>query len=241
MMNNDMTGLLNLAYEIEGLLLLHINRGDEAAPEMKDLLVHKAESLLDGLKGVEAAQPESVQFPVPDMKTDNPAIAAVETVVSAPVEEVAEEAIDEAPTDEAVKEEVPVAGVSGDLTDEQAIAASASLEEEEDAAGTVDGKVIEKEEVEKAVADAPAEVLTLDEKLARERAADISKAFTLNDKFRFCRELFRNSNAEFKETLEVIGSMADMDEAEDYFYNDLCWDPDKEEVKEFMAIVGKHF
>ncbi len=25
-MNNDMTGLLNLAYEIEGLLLLRINR-----------------------------------------------------------------------------------------------------------------------------------------------------------------------------------------------------------------------
>ena len=36
MMNNDMTGLLNLAYEIEGLLLLRINRGDETPSEMKD-------------------------------------------------------------------------------------------------------------------------------------------------------------------------------------------------------------
>lgn len=85
------------------------------------------------------------------------------------------------------------------------------------------------------------ETLTLDERLARERAADISKAFTLNDRFRFRRELFRNSDEEFKETLEVIGSMSSMEEAEDYFFNDLCWDPAKEEVKEFMAIVGKHF
>lgn len=82
---------------------------------------------------------------------------------------------------------------------------------------------------------------TLEERLARERAADISKAFTLNDRFRFRRELFRNSDEEFKETLEVIGTMSNMEEAEDYFYNDLCWDSDKEEVKEFMAVVAKHF
>ena len=30
MMNKDLTGLLNLAYEIEGLLMLHISRGEEA-------------------------------------------------------------------------------------------------------------------------------------------------------------------------------------------------------------------
>ena len=74
-----------------------------------------------------------------------------------------------------------------------------------------------------------------------EKNPQSSKAFTLNDRFRFCRELFRNSNDEFKETLEVIGTMSDMEEAEEYFYNDLCWDPEKEEVKEFMAIVAKHF
>lgn len=48
-MKNDMTGLLNLAYEIEGLLLLQINRGDEASPEMKQLLVSKARKLVEDL------------------------------------------------------------------------------------------------------------------------------------------------------------------------------------------------
>ena len=207
MKNNDMTGLLNLAYEIEGLLMLHINRGDEASAEMSNLLVRKARQLAEGLE--ESAAPDLDIVPEAAVAVEEsapvPAPAPIPAPVAAPVSEVPAEA--EEPAAEAEAEEV---------------AESARFEEAEDAG------------------EEPA-VLTLDEKLARERAADISKAFTLNDRFRFCRELFRNSNDEFKETLEVIGTMSDMEEAEEYFYNDLCWDPEKEEVKEFMAIVAKHF
>ena len=207
MKNNDMTGLLNLAYEIEGLLMLHINRGHEASAEMSDLLVRKARQLAEGLE--ESAAPDLDIVPEAAVAVEEsapvPAPAPIPAPVAAPVSEVPAEA--EEPAAEAEAEEV---------------AESARFEEAEDAG------------------EEPA-VLTLDEKLARERAADISKAFTLNDRFRFCRELFRNSNDEFKETLEVIGTMSDMEEAEEYFYNDLCWDPEKEEVKEFMAIVAKHF
>ena len=207
MKNNDMTGLLNLAYEIEGLLMLHINRGDEASAEMSDLLVRKARQLAEGLE--ESAAPDLDIVPEAAVAVEEsapvPAPAPIPAPVAAPVSEVPAEA--EEPAAEAEAEEV---------------AESARFEEAEDAG------------------EEPA-VLTPDEKLARERAADISKAFTLNDRFRFCRELFRNSNDEFKETLEVIGTMSDMEEAEEYFYNDLCWDPEKEEVKEFMAIVAKHF
>lgn len=215
---------MNLAYEIEGLLMLHINRGDEASPEMKELLVGKAQRLLDGL----TADTENE-----DGQTDAPAEQAVPAYVE-PESVVAEEpAVVSAEKTE--QETVPVPEIAPEPESESesvtapvepeqdAIAVSAQFEEKEDACGT-----------------AP-QCLTLDEKLARERAADISKAFTLNDKFRFRRDLFRNSEEEFKETLDVIGSMADMDEAEDYFYNDLCWDPEKDEVKEFMAIVAKHF
>ena len=35
--------------------------------------------------------------------------------------------------------------------------------------------------------------------------------------------------------------MSSMEEAEEYFFNDLCWDETSPVVKEFMAIVGKHF
>ena len=210
MKNNDMTGLLNLAYEIEGLLMLHINRGDEASAEMTDLLVRKARQLAEGLE--ESAAPDLDIVPETAVAVEESAPVPAPAHVAAPVPEVAAEA--EEPATEAEKQ-------TADAETEE-VAESARFEEAEDAG------------------EEPA-VLTLDEKLARERATDISKAFTLNDRFRFCRELFRNSNEEFRETIEVIGTMSDMDEAEEYFYNDLCWDPEKEEVKEFMAIVAKHF
>ncbi len=215
-MNNDMTGLLNLAYEIEGLLMLHINRGDEAAPEMKQLLISKAEKLLEGLKGASVIPPAPV---APVLKTVVPAETAP---VEAP-----------AATPAAMAQEAPVVETktNEEVAAEEAVAESALEEERGDAdmAPTVNDTL--GSDVQP----------TLEERLARERAADISKAFTLNDRFRFRRELFRNSDEEFKETLEVIGTMSNMEEAEDYFYNDLCWDSDKEEVKEFMAVVAKHF
>lgn len=210
MKNNDMTGLLNLAYEIEGLLMLHINRGDEAAPEMRQLLVDKATRLLQGLTADAAAQPLAQPEPVCVPVTET--VAAEEQPAEKPVEQPAETAEEEAVAESAIEEET-----------DDAVADNAPVSPTiNDTLGT---------ETQ----------LTLDERLARERAADISKAFTLNDRFRFRRELFNNSDEEFKETLDVVASMTSMDEAEDYFFNDLCWDPAKDEVKEFMAIVAKHF
>ncbi|MCM1077695.1 MAG: hypothetical protein NC411_10095 [Bacteroides sp.] len=214
MVNNDLTGLLNLAYEIEGLLMLHINRGDEASSEMKSLLISKADRLLAGLKACDSMTDSAPEGPADHVE---PTVAAP-AVNPANCQEVAAEAAAEMIEDKTVE-------------DGAAIAANALNEELEDA------------EPQPTVNDTLATdgQLTLDEKLARERATDISKAFTLNDRFRFRRELFRNSDEEFKETLEVIGSMSSMEEAEDYFFNDLCWDASNSVVKEFMAVVAKHF
>lgn len=92
-----------------------------------------------------------------------------------------------------------------------------------------------------AVSDAPVEAATLDERLARERARDIYKAFTLNDKFRYRRELFHDSESEFDDTLAIISEMSSFGEAEEYFYEDLCWNPDNDDVKAFMDTVRRHF
>ena len=35
--------------------------------------------------------------------------------------------------------------------------------------------------------------------------------------------------------------MQSYDEAEEYFYNDMGWDAENEDVAEFMAIIKKHF
>ena len=85
----------------------------------------------------------------------------------------------------------------------------------------------------------PAE--SLYDRLARERAANLTKAFSLNDKFRFCRELFRNSQQEMEEAIEALSQMTTADEAAEYIYDDLCLSPDSPDVKDFMDIITKHF
>lgn len=72
-------------------------------------------------------------------------------------------------------------------------------------------------------------------------ANDLRKAFTLNDKFMFRRELFGGSDADFTDTIELLSSMHSLDEVEEYVYDDLQWDPKAPAVVDFMAIVAAHF
>ena len=64
---------------------------------------------------------------------------------------------------------------------------------------------------------------------------------TVNDKFRFRRELFSNSDVDLADALQVASQMSTPEEIEDYFYNDLCFNPEDEVVRDFMRIVTKRF
>ena len=83
--------------------------------------------------------------------------------------------------------------------------------------------------------------LTLDEALQRDMTKDLRQAFSLNDRYRYRRELFGNSDSVMNETLNLIEAMHSFDEAEDYFYNDLQWEHDSPEVADFMVIIKNHF
>ncbi len=83
--------------------------------------------------------------------------------------------------------------------------------------------------------------LRVDEKLQRDMSKDMRRALSLNDRYRFRRELFGNSDYELNDALNMIESMRSLDEADDYFYNELGWDKDNEEVIDFMDIVRRHF
>ncbi len=84
-------------------------------------------------------------------------------------------------------------------------------------------------------------VIRVDELLQRRVADDIRKAFTLNDKYRFRRELFGNSDIAFNDALDMIASMHSFEEAHDYFSNDLGWNLDNDDVKDFLEVVSSHF
>ena len=97
------------------------------------------------------------------------------------------------------------------------------------------------------VPDAPAiasvadDGLRVDEKLQRSLSKDMHKALSLNDRFRFQRELFSNSKNDLNNALDLVNAMQSFDEAEEYFIHDLGWDQDNEDVADFMGLVRRHF
>lgn len=67
---------------------------------------------------------------------------------------------------------------------------------------------------------------------------DLRSAFTLNDRYRFCRELFGNSRGEMAEVIDTLSAMRSMDEIEEYLYDTLQWDAANPEVEAFVAVVS---
>ena len=82
---------------------------------------------------------------------------------------------------------------------------------------------------------------TVEHKIAVNESKDLKHAFTINDRYRFKRELFANSEIELNDTLNLLSAMATIGEAEEYFFEDLEWDKDNEDVIDFMTILKKHF
>lgn len=69
----------------------------------------------------------------------------------------------------------------------------------------------------------------------------IATFFSINDKYRFRRELFSNSNPEWLQALALLETMADMQEAEDYLFDDLQWDPESIDVKAFIQVLERYY
>lgn len=65
--------------------------------------------------------------------------------------------------------------------------------------------------------------------------------FTINEKFRFRKELFDNSDADFNNTLALVASMENFEEAEEYFINEEGFDVNQPVVREFLEIIKRYF
>lgn len=69
----------------------------------------------------------------------------------------------------------------------------------------------------------------------------IAPFFSINDKYRFRRELFSNSNPEWLDSLALLETMHDIVEAEDYLFDDLQWDRDSPDVKVFIEVLERYY
>ncbi len=227
------------AYELEGLLLLADNRGADTPEYVFTAIGEKLDRLQmllgerEGDEGEETQEDACmVENDVADAVSEEPEPEPEEDVAEVTAEQVADGEYDneQEPMVELVLDDEPTAEPDAEtpnVADEtEDVEAEDNIEEETEAN-------------EKASDDS--EPLRLDEKLQRSRSKDLKSAFSLNDTFRFRRELFGNSAAEMTDALHMVEAMHSFDEAEDYFYGDLGWDRESDDVKEFMAIIKNHF
>ena len=91
------------------------------------------------------------------------------------------------------------------------------------------------------VPDAPASPVVETAPVAAVRPiGDIRKAFTINDRFRFRRELFAGDHSALTAAIEHLATLDTLAEADAYL-STMPWDHDNEAVSEFMEIVSTHF
>ena len=133
------------------------------------------------------------------------------------------------PVEDFSEEPVPVAQLVEDDDDDDVLVDEEEIDDDDEADDDVE--LLDEEE----------SALTLDEALQRSMSRDLRKAFSLNDRFRFRRELFGNSDVEMNDALNLVETMGSLAEAEDFFYGDKEWDRESPEVKDFMEVIKKHF
>lgn len=248
-MKTDIRKMIAEAYELEGLLLLADNRGADTPEYVFTAIGEKLDRLqmlLGEREGDEGGETQKdacmVENDVADAGSEEPVADAPESEEPEPEpeEDVAEVTAEQVADGEYDNEQEPMVELV--LDDEPTAEPDAETPNVADETEDVEAEdnIEEETEANEKASDASAP-LRLDEKLQRSRSKDLKSAFSLNDTFRFRRELFGNSAAEMTDALHMVEAMHSFDEAEDYFYGDLGWDRESDDVKEFMAIIKNHF
>ena len=252
-MDNSLETLLKQVLELEGLLLIAEKRGDDVPNLVIDMIKQKAAAIGE-MAGVAASYNKQGIDALPDDEPDDDITVEFVDDEDAPS---AAEPVAEAPSAPVAAEPEPVVAPESEPSVVQPEPAPEPTPVSEPEPTPVDEPEPEPEPVE-APTPAPEEVepeaeseefepdpddqpLTLDEALQRDMTKDLRQAFSLNDRYRYRRELFGNSDSVMNETLNLIEAMHSFDEAEDYFYNDLQWEHDSPEVADFMVIIKNHF
>lgn len=227
--------LLTTVYELEGLLLVIDKHGADTPPQVVEALREKAR------KVGELAQ-------LVELKPEDAAAEAAEP---------GETAGQQLPSDDYDAEETwqhdngeepaEVFGIGEEYVEPEHKAAPQPADEpepepeEEEPEEEAFEQPEEEEEEEAEEEPDDQEGVRVDEKLQRTISKNLRQAFSINDRYRFRRELFSNSDLDMNDAINMVESMRTFDEAEDYFYTDLGWDKSVPEVEEFMDIIKRHF
>lgn len=246
--------ILRHVYELEGLVL--VARKEDADRSMLLQMIREKVACIDEMlaKGDKPAavmpeqaaspQPSIAECPMPDAESaeDNP-VPALEP--EADTTDVAPMLTDSGDSDDwdgsrHDSPEEPAAEMTFDYEEPQKITDSSGdepalpLQQEAEEAPEAEYHVGGGDEGEDGQ-------VTVDDLLQRNMSRDLKRAFTINDRFRYRRELFGNSDVEMNDAISLVEAMQSYAEAEEYFYDMLNWDRESPEVADFMAIIRNHF
>ena len=223
--------MLREVLELEGLLMVADSRGDETPDAVFTLIKEKIEQLREYTSCLpDVAVDEQVDEEEPVVEPED----EPEYVLEAEPEE----EIEPEPEAEPEPEIEPEVEAEPEIEEEPEPELEVELEPE--IVPEIEAEP-EPEIIKNVDEAAPEAIITLDEAFIRNKAKDLKSAFSLNDTFRFRRELFGNSAADMNDAIDLVNAMNSYEEAEDYFINDLGWDAESDEVGEFMEIIRNHF
>lgn len=83
--------------------------------------------------------------------------------------------------------------------------------------------------------------IPLYELIEKKRLADFRKAFNLNDRFRFRRELFGGDENKMNQAIEAINTIETLNDALAYLELNFSWNREDEPVKEFITLLEKRY
>lgn len=223
-MIKDIDSVLSLTYEIEGLLLLVKDRGtDSSHVSIYDLLKKKASQLAVDLGGVPERNAET------------------KPMVKEPDE--TSESQDETESTESQTEE----------TDMEKLAETVEYEQEEDSEPEAGNSQQEETKLDEAQAEEDemdsesAEMSIVAKNNAPEinrkkkEGAQMLKMLTLNDRFRFRRELFGGSDTAMVVTLEEVSNYDNIYEVKKYLMENCGLTADNQILNEFVETIAPFF
>lgn len=235
--------MLREVLELEGLLMVADSRGDETPDAVFTLIKEKIEQLREYSSCMpDVAVDEQVDEQEPVVETEDEPEYVLEAEPEEELEAEPEEEIEAEPEEEIEPEVEAEPEIEEEPESELEEEIEAEPEEELELEIVPEIEAEPEPEIIKNVDEtAPDAIITLDEAFIRNKAKDLKSAFSLNDTFRFRRELFGNSAADMNDAIDLVNAMNSYEEAEDYFINDLGWDAESDEVGEFMEIIRNHF
>lgn len=83
--------------------------------------------------------------------------------------------------------------------------------------------------------------ISLNEVLEKKNLSDFRKAFSLNDRFRFRRELFGGDEEKMNRAIRDLNELHTFEDSITYLHNELQWNVDDAAVADFIQLLEKRF